>query len=1044
MKISTTLAAILLCSGFIIASSTAAKTASYVLTRSPISELLPQSAAYDFLIDSRGFLWVKSSSAISRYDGHSITEIYSNMKLRAGTVNFGSSRDSMLEDQFGKIWFRGNQTSLLAFQPQNSSVVSVYQAGTAETKSDTNIGSIHLDAGGTIWVSEYGEGERSLVLVDTSELKVVNRLSLNEYMAPGDYAVDFAPFDQATMWVMSRSGRLLKCQKNRSTCSQANLKEVLRTPGRVHFSRFVTASDDLLEIATEERGVVRLTLRDGIPQASTLKEGEERVREPIRVTATTSSQSRGNWIGTYRGLFRLENGIMNPLFTSSNSALETSGVVGLEADSAGNLLVGTMDGIYLVRESPFEMFDKNSGLETTIVTNFSETPGGSVLIATLGGLYEMVDDPETGPKIEPAKLDLKDRNPTALEIANGLLWIGYQFEGLETFDTKTWSRVRIPANTSAIRAVSCIEKIFQQLIAVCALDKGLFLFDLDGNLVEHIRNSYFDKASPLVNEVTNVQQLGSSTIAVATFGGVSILDLSTDTNGVRILAYNTVSGPESMSITTGLDGKVWVGSTLDGVYKLHTERRPARATLAKVKFSPSLPDRTIYGLLTDSIGNLWAGTGKGLVKLDPETETIEIFDESDGLADQEFNMGAAFRDSSDLIYFGGNHGFNRFDPKEFSTARSPPPVRVTRIEVNNVRTPYDPAYIDIPELVLNHDDHSVDFEFSTMDIISPGRSTYKYMLEGFDEDWIDIGRRNSATFTNLPAGNYTFRVIGANSDGVWNYDGISLPIRVLPAPWLTWWAFSLYGVLAVCILLFVKRYYETHVLKEAATKQAKQMTLTATRAMDELQDQLRVEQRLVGNLRDHAANTMDTIGELLALESEELEDPLALDTMQRTQQRLQCLRALESGVYFHRDILKVNFRDVVDNIFAGIMDMAPERPCEIVLANQCTETLVPIDTALPLVVITHELLLNSVTHAFEASEGVECITVKLETDVNERAWSLVVADTGPGLPARIHPSNPTTLGMELITRSAGKLNTSVEYDGEHGAAFSIEVPPAEG
>ncbi len=435
---------------------------------------------------------------------------------------------------------------------------------------------------------------------------------------------------------------------------------------------------------------------------------------------------------------------------------------------------------------------------------------------------------------------------------------------------------------------------------------------------------------------------------------------------------------------------------------------------------------------------LWISTNNGIAKLDPESLSITLYDTSDGLLDDEFNAGVSIKDRNGLLYFGGQQGVNRFNPRDFVERRVPPPLRLTEVLIHREPVPYDPAYVDIPELVLTHEDHSLDVEFSTMDIISPGRSRYKYRLDGFDKDWVDIGTRNSATFTSLPAGEYLLRVIGADSKGVWNYDGITLPIRVLPAPWLTWWAFTLYGVALIAFLMLLKRFYDTHVLKEKATQEARDMTITATLAMDDLQDQLEVENRLVDNLRKHAANNYDMVDEFLTLELEELYGAEIDDSLSRVRQRLHCLKALESSVYFHLDLIKVNFRDAVDRAFAEVLKTNPHPSAELVLANECSEKLVTVEVAAPLLLLAHELMLNAVLHAFPESEGIECVIVNFQQDGD--GWILELSDTGCGLPSAIDPSCPTTLGMELVARVLSRLDATIEVSRERGTQYRVIIP----
>ena len=107
----------------------------------------------------------------------------------------------------------------------------------------------------------------------------------------------------------------------------------------------------------------------------------------------------------------------------------------------------------------------------------------------------------------------------------------------------------------------------------------------------------------------------------------------------------------------------------------------------------------------------------------------------------------------------------------------------------------------LDRLDLSYRDYVVSFEFATLDYRSPGANQYAYKLDGLDENWIELGNRHQITFTNLAPGSYNLKVKGSNSDGVWNEAGISLPIFVSAPPWMQWWAYALYGLIAAAIVL---------------------------------------------------------------------------------------------------------------------------------------------------------------------------------------------------------------------------------------------------
>ncbi|MGD2179062.1 MAG: GAF domain-containing protein, partial [Anaerolineae bacterium] len=224
-----------------------------------------------------------------------------------------------------------------------------------------------------------------------------------------------------------------------------------------------------------------------------------------------------------------------------------------------------------------------------------------------------------------------------------------------------------------------------------------------------------------------------------------------------------------------------------------------------------LPNNVVYGILPDGAGHLWLSTNQGLARFDPATETFQSYTSADGLQSNEFNYGAQFRAPDGELFFGGVNGINAFYPEKVGPNPYVPPVVITEIRLGPPRPPQGaslPRSADLSgpstagagteaflgaapnfaeEITLSYRDRVLSFEFAALHYAIPERNQYAYILEGFDRDWSYVGNRRFATYTNLPPGGYVFRVKGSNSDGVWNEEGASLVVTVIPPFWVTWW-----------------------------------------------------------------------------------------------------------------------------------------------------------------------------------------------------------------------------------------------------------------
>ncbi|MEZ4740801.1 MAG: triple tyrosine motif-containing protein [Flavobacteriales bacterium] len=249
---------------------------------------------------------------------------------------------------------------------------------------------------------------------------------------------------------------------------------------------------------------------------------------------------------------------------------------------------------------------------------------------------------------------------------------------------------------------------------------------------------------------------------------------------------------------------LWVGTEGNGmaVYDRRT-RKFTRYTTEE-----GLPNDVVYGILQGAAGELWLSTNQGLCRFEPRTGAMRTFTTAHGLPGNEFNRYSALRNSDGTLTFGGMGGAVDFDPADFLTDTLHSPTVITSLRLRNQRVDRNSrpdllqAFLPFTERIeLPYDERMVAFTFSSMDHSAPARNTFRYMLDGLDEEWVECGTTHEATFTNLDPGSYTFRVQGRNSMGIWDPVGASVLLVITPPWWGTWW-FRVALVLAVAGALY--------------------------------------------------------------------------------------------------------------------------------------------------------------------------------------------------------------------------------------------------
>jgi hypothetical protein len=208
---------------------------------------------------------------------------------------------------------------------------------------------------------------------------------------------------------------------------------------------------------------------------------------------------------------------------------------------------------------------------------------------------------------------------------------------------------------------------------------------------------------------------------------------------------------------------------------------------------------------------------------------------SHGLQGNEFNHAAQFRSRDGRLFFGGSNGFNAFHPDRVRDNDHAPPVILTEFLKFNEAVPLDgPTDSSIQ---LTYKDSMIAFEFAALDFTAPERNQYRYKLEGFDNDWNNVGVQRRATYTNLPAGEYTLRVQAANNDVLWNEEGLALAIVVGTPPWWSWWAILLYVLCAAAAVLAVVRRQANRLERQA--EYSHRLEQEVAKRTDELESQNR-------------------------------------------------------------------------------------------------------------------------------------------------------------------------------------------------------------
>jgi signal transduction histidine kinase/streptogramin lyase len=283
--------------------------------------------------------------------------------------------------------------------------------------------------------------------------------------------------------------------------------------------------------------------------------------------------------------------------------------------------------------------------------------------------------------------------------------------------------------------------------------------------------------------------------------GLSRLDISSgDFTYYQYDKSNPHSIPDNgvYTLYEAADGVLWV-ATENGFAAMDRKK----GTFKRYSTFDGLCNNTVYSILPDELGNLWLGTNGGLSRFDPGKETFKNYYVHDGLPSNSISGAMLMKD--EVLYFGTTGMISYCKPGMMKMNRRSPPVIITQFKIFDKEYPVRRVRDMIEPIHLSHRENMITFDFAALNYTHSSLNQYAYKLEGFDEQWIYCGHKQSATYTNLNGGTYTFIVKAANNDGIWNEAGTYATLIVHPPYWRTWWFFTLLVLVALTILYLAYR-----------------------------------------------------------------------------------------------------------------------------------------------------------------------------------------------------------------------------------------------
>lgn len=902
---------------------------------------------------------------------------------------------SILQTRDGFLWL-GTQDSLIRFDGQH---FREYEYNGRAVLHGSLIRALAEDKDGNLWAATIGNGLAEIGVDGTFR----HYTKQNGLPAANAFCLD------------RQGGDLLACTESGLMAVSPNGSIRLVDPTPVRGT--CEAPDGIRWAASTQGGLTR---------------GGRKVLDDD-VSSLVCAHDGSVWAGTSAGVLRIDGSDIRRITTANG--LPDNAVDSLSESPDGSIWIGTDGGITRWKAGDLSVYRTRDGLSHSVVLSMYFDREGTMWAGTKDGLDEFTN-PKLTPYTTTEGLASNEAGPLAQDAA-GRLWLGTLDAGLDYFDGHAFHNLRARNGLASDTVLSL------------AVDSSgdLWVGTADG--LNRVHNGAVNAAFARGKQITAITVAPDGGVWVATPDGLAEVrgsslrmqlkgtvtalgespgaGLFLSSRADRVSVWNAGSlhtypipsmvRPASCYLPDPSQKAIWIGTLGGGLMRWKDGK------LVRIHVKDGLWDNRLYALLRDGRRNIWIASSKGIFRVseqqlndfaDGKISTVTSIPFTTGQLRFECRSGvqpAALRTRDGRMWFSTTNGFVVLNPEHLVADGTPPPVRITAAIVDGDRV------AGVTAVRVRPWQRNLEIRYAGLSFISPERVTFRYILEGFDKNWTDAGSRREAFFTNLPPGDYRFRVVAQNSDGIWSSAPAELELHVLPRLYQRRW---FWPALAACLGLLAFAIYRWRVRQ---LQTAFNLVLAErTRIARELHDTLL--QGLSGVTMQLQALWM----RMPVSREKQLLREIILDAGQcstEARQSLMGLRAQPNAtVLFSEKLAKLCQEAVASNAVRLELELEP-----VNLADRP-------ETEYQLLRIAQEALSNTVKHA-----DAEMIRVTLRT---QNGWlHLGMADDGAGFDNSTDFSDLGHFGLKGMQERATEMGAQfVVKSGRAGTSITVRVPVA--
>lgn len=1023
------------------------------------------------LQDHQGYMWFGTKDGLNRYDGYSFKIFKADL---FDSTSIGDNHITYLyEDDLNNLWISTQFGGLFLYDRTTNSFFD-YNTGDLKAGID-HILSIKGNSKAGIWLSSSNGNIFKMTIKSQHkgqcpDVNITKELSKSLIGAPR--AEDLILVNQRTLWILTGKGLRLY---------DIDQKKFVKTTDKFKIYKFVNPSKPKVPISSEyspfhkfmmssyidEDGYVWISGELGVyrcdPRTSEILLYEIKGWVKSFIVTKNLSGEKEIWAGTFYNdlnIINVQTGITKHIknWELTNREDQDQVITKIFKSKDGNIWFGT-NGKGLAQYSPYTTLfsnnmpdkiygsliasrsiytiyplgkEKDSGILLSSLRYFLEyMPGGksyidstfyirvaqgddrgTVWMGSTIGLLRYFPKKKTYDIVDPIAKDI-----TGIYVDSQFIWCAAS-NALKCYNIQTGEKQTFQLPESIIISGQyTIESTYSTLqpdgndILWIGTVNGLVEFDMRSRKVIHIyRNNPKDRQSINSNEIKCIL-------------------------------------PDAMHP----EATLWVGTPV-GLNKLDKKR----GTFTQYGISEGLPNNTVYGILSDSKGNLWISTNQGIALFNPRTEEFTIFDHSNGLQSNEFNTGAYFKSDWGEMFFGGINGYNRFYPEQINVPKQIAPIVISDIQfLHNGRMQ---SLIGPLAQKLKYSENNITIALSSLDYTSPQKIKYSYRIYNRDTSWLQLGNNRVVTLSNLGPGKYIFQAKGTDSFGRWSKDYIQVIFIISPPWWNSILAQLMYILVSLVVVYFLWRYNKQRLIQKHQVEEDKRKAATIL----ELD---KAKSRFLTNIT-HEFRTPLTV--ILGLTEQSMvpvrdEDKVVKNNKTIHRNGLQLLTLvdqilelakLESG-NLQLNVHPGNLKDFIAILVNSFESLAQLNHITLTYHHAFTDYYYLYDKE-KIQQILSNLISNSIK--FSKKGGQVAVTAAMEHTAENNYLIFSVKDTGIGIDAdelstifdRFHRAKSndskqlpgTGIGLALVKELTELMNGSIMVTSERdtGSIFVVKIP----